>query len=97
MVGFAEAPPGSEAPGVIIGYYRSHYICHCVSWRPPARETMEEYIAEIRQKTFTATSIDKKAASSKTKVTEAGLQRKGPSTHLARKPRARDRPGSWKL
>ena len=44
----------------------------------PSKETMEEYIAEIRQKTFTATSIDKKAASSKTKVTEAGLQRKGP-------------------
>ena len=38
---------------------------------------MEEYIAEIRQKTFSATSIDKKKASAKTKVTEAGQQRKG--------------------
>ena len=49
----------------------------CFFWEAPSKETMEEYIAEIRQKTFSATSIDKKAASSKTKLTEAGLQRKG--------------------
>ncbi|CAJ1455743.1 unnamed protein product [Effrenium voratum] len=37
------------------------------------QETFEKYIAEIREKTFSATSIDKKAASAKTKLTDVDL------------------------
>lgn len=93
MVGFAEAPPGSEAPGVIVG----HIMSLCFFWEAPSsKETMEEYIAEIRQKTFSSTSIDKKAASAKTKVTEAGLQRKGPQPTWPEN-LGPDGPGSLKL